>query len=104
MTMSKEIITSHKNKSIIMCGLNESGYSDKNTVMEEVEGRIIPVPNDSDSFINEIMKHPDAHVLIDMLIGEKDAVSDETETDVNGDGEVNNRDALLLFRRAAGLA
>ena len=58
-----------------MCGLNESGYSDKNTVMEEVEGRIIPVPNDSDSFINEIMKHPDAHVLIDMLIGEKDAVS-----------------------------
>lgn len=75
MTMSKEIITSNRNKSIIMCGLNESGYSDKNTVMEEVEGRIIPVPNDSDSFINEIMKHPDAHVLIDMLIGEKDAVS-----------------------------
>ncbi len=72
---SDAIIMSHKNKSIIMCGLNDSEYSDKNAIMSEMEDRIVSVPNDSAAFMNEIVKHPNAHVLLDMLIGDSDAVS-----------------------------
>lgn len=75
MYSSKTIIMSRKNKNEIMCGLKESHFSDKDAVMRELSERVISVPNDAAAFMNEILAHPDAHVLIDMLIGDSDAVS-----------------------------
>ena len=80
MNNSGEIIMSQKNKNLIMCGLNESEYSDKKAIMSEVDGRIISVTNDSEAFMNAIVKHPDASVLIEMLVGDRDAVSFMRET------------------------
>ena len=69
------IIMSQKNKNMLMCGLKESEYSDKESIMSDVAGRIIAVPNDSVAFMEEILRRPDACVLLDMIVGDKDAVS-----------------------------
>lgn len=75
-----EIIMSHNNKKLIMCGLNEGEYSDKKEIMNEIAARIISVPDDCEAFMNEIAKHPDTTALIDMLVGDRDAVSFMRET------------------------
>ena len=75
MNNSGKIIMSHKNKNLIMCGLNDGEYSDKKEIMSEVADRIVSVANESEAFMNEIVKHPDASVLLDMLLGDRDALS-----------------------------
>jgi hypothetical protein len=41
----------------------------------------------------------DVHLLFDYVPGKSVALTETAEPDVNGDGKVNNRDAMLLFRK-----
>ena len=51
MNNSGKIIMSHKNKNLIMCGLNDGEYSDKKEIMSEVADRIVSVANESEAFM-----------------------------------------------------
>ena len=72
---SAEIIMSHDNKNMLIRRINDSHLSDKSALSTNALSRIISTANDSASFIEEIMRHPHSCVLLDLFLGDKDAVS-----------------------------
>lgn len=72
---SVSIIMSHKNKNMLVRRMNESNCSDKAAMSREAMSMICGVSNDSNSFMTEIRCRKNPCVLLDMLVGDTDAIS-----------------------------
>ena len=72
---SVSIIMSHKNKNMLVRRMNESNCSDKAAMSREAMSMICGVSNDINSFMTEIRCRKNPCVLLDMLVGDTDAIS-----------------------------
>ncbi len=72
---SASIIMSHNDKKSLICGLNESDIPNRDEVVSEAVKRIASVPNDMFSLTDEILRNPDSCVLMDLIVGDRDAMS-----------------------------
>lgn len=75
MSKNPSIIMTDSHKNMLLRGIKESDLPYKDAMISDALNRIVPVPDDSAAMTDAIMQHPDSSVLLELFVGDTDAVS-----------------------------